>query len=108
MSARCASVSTFCTSVGCRVQASLGDSRRRRGGRGDAPPDPVHDRARLAGHEPVRRRTHLDPHWVEAGPAALRHGLIDDLTDARVHDDYRFPGADHLRREYRAVEDQLR
>ena len=94
----------------CRrpVQAALGEPRRRRGGRGDSPLDPPHDRARLAGHEPVRRRADLEPHPVEAGPGAFGHGLVEDLADVAVHHDHRLPGPGDLGREHRAVQDEVR
>ena len=91
-----------------RVQASLGEPRRRRGGRGDAPLDPVHDRARLAGHEPVCRCTTLIR--TRSKRARRRSATASSMISRThaVHDDHRLPGAGHLRREYRAVEDQLR
>ena len=40
--------------------------------------------------------------------AALGGCLVHDLPDAVVHDEHRFSCAHELRREYRAVEDQVR
>jgi len=89
------------------AQASLTDSRRRRHGCRDAPLDPVHDGASLAGHEPVRRRADPDPDPVEAGAGALGHGVVDGAAGGPMHDDHGLPGADELCREDRAVEDKL-
>ena len=90
------------------AQAALGQPRRRRGGRRDAPLDPAHDRAGLAGHETVRRRADLEPNPVQAGPGALGRGLVHDLADVAVHHDHRPAGPGELRREHRAVQHEMR
>ena len=90
------------------AQAALGEPRRRRGGRGDSPLNPLYDGARLAGHEPLGRRADLEPHPVVAGPAAFGHRLVEDLADVAVHHDHRLPGAGDLGRERRAVQDEVR
>ena len=90
------------------AQASLGQPRRRRGGCRDAPLDPAHDRAGLAGHETIRRRADLEPYPVEGNPGAFGHGLVDDLPDVAVHHDNRLAGAGDLGREHRTVQHELR
>ena len=70
--------------------------------------DPAHDRAGLAGDEPVRRGADDDPHLVQAGAAPFGGGLAEDVADVTVRDDHRLAGADHLRGEHRAIEDQVR
>ena len=57
MSARCASVSTFCTRVGFPPSPRSDSRGGVAGGGGDTLLDPVHDRAGLTAHEPVRSRS---------------------------------------------------
>src|SRR5208337_1921458 len=82
--------------------------QRGRGGRRDAALYPVHNRARLAAGEPVRRSADPDAHSVETGMAALGRGVVDDLADRTMHDDDCLAGPGQLRRERRAVEHELR
>ena len=98
ISARWASVSTFCTSVG-RPPSPCSESRGGARGRGDAALDPVHDRAGLAGDKPVGGRDDPDPHRVGSGRPPARpphHRRSRGPSDARRPSAWLAP--DHPRR----------